>query len=104
MSELVGLSWALAAGVGLGLLYFAGLWWTVRKGLACKRPALLFLGSLLVRTGVVLTGFCSVAEGGWRSLVAALAGFVVARAVLMRLIRHSGADERKTDLETMHAH
>ena len=104
MLESVELGCALAAGVGLGILYVAGLWWTVRKGLACRRPALLFSGSLLLRTGGVLAGFYAVSAGGWKSLVAALAGFVVARAVLTRLIGRSDAAGREPDLEAKHAH
>ena len=48
---------ALLAGAGLGAFFFGGLWWTVQKGLSSKRPALLFVGSLLLRSGVVLAGF-----------------------------------------------
>ena len=53
--------WHLAlvfiAGILLGAGYFGALWWTVRTAITAQHPALLFVTSLLVRTGLVLTGF-----------------------------------------------
>ncbi|MCB0559769.1 MAG: hypothetical protein KDD09_12545 [Phaeodactylibacter sp.] len=83
------LTWILAllGGAGLGALFFGGLWWTVQKGLSAKRPALLFLGSLLLRTAAVLTGFYLIAGDGWERMVACLLGFIIMRAVITRLTR-----------------
>ena len=50
MNETLSLVLALVTGVLLGAIFFGGLWWTVRKGVSSKRPALWFLGSLLLRT------------------------------------------------------
>ena len=55
--KIVELGAALLAGGGLGGFYFAGLWWTVRKLPTAQSPALLSLGSFLLRTTVVLAGF-----------------------------------------------
>ena len=57
MNEPLMLVLAVVAGVLLGAIFFGGLWWTVRKGVSSTRPALWFLGSLLLRTGIVLAGF-----------------------------------------------
>lgn len=86
MSEPLNLAAALIAGAALGAFFFGGLWWTVRKGVASERPALWFLGSMLLRTGVVLPGFYLVSAGDWRRLLAALLGFVVARFVMARFV------------------
>ena len=67
------------AGVALGAIYFGGLWWTVRRGLASRRPALWLSGSLLLRAGMALAGFYFVGQGHWQRLVACLLGFVMAR-------------------------
>lgn len=75
---------AALVGLFLGALFFGGLWWTVRKGVSAKSPALLFLGSLLLRTGVTVGGFYLVADGDWQRLLACLLGFVSARFMLMR--------------------
>lgn len=85
MNETLTLALALAAGVLLGAVFFGGLWWTVRKGVASKRPMLWFLGSLLLRTGVALAGFYVVADGHWQRLLACLLGFTCARFIVMRL-------------------
>jgi F1F0 ATPase subunit 2 len=81
--------WVLvfAAGLLLGGVFFGGLWWTVRIGMASKRPALWFLGSLLLRTGVVLAGFYQLGGDDWRRLLLGLLGFVCARVVVSRLTR-----------------
>ena len=77
---------AMLAGVALGACFFGGLWWTVQRGVSSKQPAMLFLGSLLLRTLLVVAGFYFVFRDDWRNLVASLAGFVVARTVMTRVL------------------
>ena len=85
MPELLSLAPAFAAGILLGAIFFGGLWWTVRRGLASAQPALWFLGSLLLRTSIALGGFFLVAGGEWQRWLACLAGFILARfAVQLR--------------------
>jgi heme A synthase len=54
----------------LGVIFFGGLWWTVRKGLSSKRPALCFFGSLLLRTSMFWLVFilspAVIGSGCWR--------------------------------------
>ena len=57
MIETLTLLPAWVAGVLLGAVFFGGLWWTVRKGLSSTHPALWFLGSMLLRTSITVTGF-----------------------------------------------
>lgn len=85
MNEFLILTLALVAGLLLGAVFFYGLWWTVRRALASKKPALWFLGSLLVRMGVALTGFYFVGRGDWKKLVVCLLGFFLARVIVLRL-------------------
>ena len=73
------------AGVLLGVFFFGGLWWTVRRGLSSKRPALWFIGSLLLRTSIVLAGIYLVSGGHWDLMLACLLGFVIARFIVTRL-------------------
>ena len=63
MNDALNLVSALAAGFLLGAFFFGGLWWTVQRGLSSRRPALWFLGSLLLRTGISVAGFY-LASGG----------------------------------------
>ena len=85
MNEGLMLALVLLAGLLLGAIFFGGLWWTVRKGVTSKRPALLFLGSMLLRTGVVIAGFYVVSDGHWQRLLACLLGFAIARFIVTRL-------------------
>ena len=85
MNESVSLMDALIAVVLLGTMFFGGLWWTVRQGVSATRPALWFLGSLLLRTGIVLAGFYVVAGGHWERLLLCLLGFVIAHFIVTRL-------------------
>ena len=85
MSEITTLVLCGGAGILLGVFFFGGLWWTVRRGLAAKHPELWFLGSLLLRTAIVLTGIYLVSGGRWDGLLACLAGFVIARFIVTRL-------------------
>ena len=73
------------AGVLLGLFFFGGLWWTLRRALASPRPALWVGGSLLLRIGCVAAGFVVVSAGDWRRLLACLLGFWAARVLVLRL-------------------
>ncbi|MGA7965170.1 MAG: ATP synthase subunit I [Gammaproteobacteria bacterium] len=99
MNEGLTLALALMAGLLLGVMFFGGLWWTVRKGLSSKRPALLFLGSMLLRTGVVVAGLYVVSDGHWQRLPACLLGFVIARFIVTRIagapLRHYGAPAKE---------
>ena len=88
MSETPILVLSGAAGVGLGAVFFGGLWWTIRRGLASPRPALWFLGSALLRTAFALAGFYFVSSGQWQRLTACLVGFIAARLIVLRLTRH----------------
>ncbi len=85
MNETLTLVLALVTGVLLGVMFFGGLWWTVRKGVSSARPALWFLGSLLLRTIITVTGFYFVARGDWQRLLMCLLGFVIARPIVARL-------------------
>ena len=76
---------ALISGAALGAVFFGGLWWTVQNALTAANPALRFLASLLLRTGIVLTGFYYVSGNGWLSLLLCLCGFIIARGVVIRI-------------------
>ena len=103
MNELPGLGLALAAGLSLGAIFFGGLWWTVRKGVSSKHPALWFCGSLLLRMSLVLIGFYFVGRGDWLRMVASLLGFIIARFCVLRLTRTVVEHSHYTAKEASHA-
>jgi F1F0 ATPase subunit 2 len=94
---------ALVVGAALGVVFFGGLWWTVLKGVSSRTPAIWFLASMLVRTGITLVGFYFVARGHWQRLLMCLLGFVIARTVVARLTRIPAARRTHVPEEAGHA-
>ena len=103
MNDALILALALLAGGGLGAIFFGGLWWTVRRGILSPRPQLWFLGSLVLRTSIVLAGFYFVGRGQWQRLLLCLIGFVMGRLIVMRLTRTAGAESNRPKREASRA-
>lgn len=80
---------ALMAGGLLGCVYFGGLWWTVRRGALSPTPARWFLGSLVLRTAIVLAGFYVIGAHQPILLGLCLLGFLLARTLVLRVTRVS---------------
>jgi F1F0 ATPase subunit 2 len=91
------------AGGALGAFFFGGLWWTVRQGASSPRPALWFSGSLMLRMGIVMTGFYAVAGAHWERLLLCLGGFAVARLVVTRWTRSMEDRHTGPAVEASHA-
>ncbi|GAA5520221.1 ATP synthase subunit I [Aliifodinibius salicampi] len=75
---------AAGGGVVLGLIYFGGLWITVKKVNNARRPYLLLASSFLVRTALVLAGFYLLLLYNWIYLVLAMITFIVTRHFLIQ--------------------
>ena len=84
MSEWITLGLAFVAGMLLSLFYFGGLWLTVNRLASARQPALLALGSSIIRIAVLLTAFYFVMGGRIDRLLVCLAGFMLARLALLR--------------------
>jgi F1F0 ATPase subunit 2 len=103
MNETLALALAWAAGGALGAIFFGGLWWTVRRGVSSKQPAVWFCGSLLLRMTVALAGFYFVGRGHWERLLLCLLGFVMARLAVTWLTRPSAENQSRAAEEASHA-
>jgi len=103
MNETVTLILVGVVGAALGAIFFGGLWWTVRKGVSSPRPALWFLGSMVLRMSIVLTGFYFFGSGNWKRLLACLLGFIIARFIVVRLTRTPVKHRNSQLKETSHA-
>lgn len=75
---------ALVGGVALGLLFFGGLWWTVKQIPKSRHPSLLLLGSFAVRTLTLLIGLVIISSGQPLLIGVAMLGFLAARMLLVR--------------------
>lgn len=90
-NEVINLLPALFVGGVLGVIFFGGLWLTVRKGLGSKKAGLIFIGSFIVRMGIVLGGFYLIGAGDWRKMLVSLGGFLIARIVITRFTKKDAA-------------
>ena len=74
---------SLSAGTVLGILYFRGLWKTVLRLPDFRNPARSVSLSFAARAILVVTGFFLIMQGRTDRLAAALAGFLIARQILI---------------------
>jgi len=70
----------------MGLLYFMGLWQTVRKLPESPKPYRLVLYSYFGRLAMALGGFYLFLNGPWERLAAVVLGFFTVRTVLIRIL------------------
>jgi len=80
---------AVLGGGLLGLFFFGGLRWTMRKALASRAAGLWFAGSFLLRSAVCLLGFYWIGAGDPLRILACLAGFIGIRIVFTKLTGES---------------
>jgi len=85
MNETAMIILTLLSGFLLGLFFFGGLWWTTKRALLSKIPALWFLTSLFVRMGIVIMAFYYLSGDHWERALICLIGFIIARTVIMRI-------------------
>jgi F1F0 ATPase subunit 2 len=81
---------ALVLGLLSGAIFFGGLWWTVRIGMAARCPAAWFSVSLLFRTCLIVGGFYCIAGEGLQAVLLCMCGFLIARQAVNRLVRLPG--------------
>ena len=79
MSEVFSLLYAVFVGVGIGLIFFGGLWWTLKRDLLAWKPVWGFALSFGVRVGLALMGFYWLVERDWTHLLSSLLGFFLVR-------------------------
>ena len=85
-TDAIRLAAVLTAGTGFGVVFFGGLWLTVRWALFSQFSAVWIAGSLFARIGLVMAGFYFVADGQWQRWLVCLAGFIAARLLIGRLL------------------
>jgi F1F0 ATPase subunit 2 len=77
----------LGAGIALGMVFYGGLWFTTKKIMQTKMPALLLFGSFILRAAITMTGFYFVTGANWKNMLICLFGFVAARSFVKNLTR-----------------
>jgi F1F0 ATPase subunit 2 len=78
-------------GLGLGLLYYGGLWLTLRKLTQLQQPAVWLSLSLLLRMIAVVAVLYLLFADSWQQLLLALLGMLIMRSVLVQRIKPTAA-------------
>ena len=87
MNEVLYMVLAFISGLALGAVFFGGLWLTVKKAVNTKLPALWIFSSFFIRMGITLTGFYFISSGSLKRLLICLAGFIVARFLVIHVTK-----------------
>lgn len=78
---------AFFGGVVLGVVFFGGLYWSVNQLPSIKYPGLLMVVSMLVRMAILLTGLYFLMAGEIKNLLAAVAGVMLIKFVMIARVR-----------------
>jgi len=84
MSDILSMTLAFTAGAALSVFFFSGLHWTIHRSETSNYPALLFLTSALVRTGVTLAGVWFATYGQLLNIIICMAAFILMRFVIIK--------------------
>jgi F1F0 ATPase subunit 2 len=90
MNEALNLVLAVLMGFLLGVLFYGGLWWTLRESLSSRKPAFWIVVSFWTRTSIVVSGFYFISKGDGERLLVCLLGFVMARFVVKNVVQLRG--------------
>lgn len=94
MPELASFVIILLVGAGLGVVFFGGLWLTVRAARNSRYPAVVIVGSFWGRTALVVAGFVLITGTRWQNAIACLLGFAAARLFFTRCVAGPDGGDR----------
>jgi F1F0 ATPase subunit 2 len=91
MTEISSFFIALITGLGLGVIFFYGLWRTIGKVITSNLSALWLFGSMISRISFTMVGFYIIAflhsDGKLERLILCLFGFLIARYLLTKIVK-----------------
>ena len=102
MNEISTMILSFTGGILLGIIFFGGLWFTVKKIVAAKTPAVLVFISFIIRVAITVIGFYFIGSGNWQKLIACMLGFIIARFIVIHYTK--AIDERKLQLKKEDSH
>jgi len=76
----------LLGGFALGIVFYGGLWLTVRALPKSRHAVLLALASFWGRTALVVGGLLLAMDASWQRALVCLIGFAAARILLSRWV------------------
>lgn len=74
-------------GIGIGLIYFGGLYWSTGKIDSVKSPAFLMIASMLLRMIILLLGLYYLAQSGYQSVLAGFVGIMIVRFIMVYQVK-----------------
>lgn len=80
---------SVITGIALSIIYFGGLWYTVKYIERLRRPYLLFMFSFLARNAIVLIAFYYLMIHHWSYLITAFAAFIITRQIIITRTKNS---------------
>lgn len=87
MNDSIMIATILGAGLLLGTIFYGGLYWTVKKGLASNHAGWWFTASLWLRLGIAAGGFYLIGQDDWQRYVICFVGFIIARVAVVLLTK-----------------
>lgn len=102
MNETISMIVAFVAGIALGIIFFGGLWFTVRKAVVAKIPALWIFISFILRISITLLGFYVIGADNWQRLLLCLVGFIAARFMVIHFTKALDAKQMHLKKEEIH--
>ena len=75
---------SLLEGMSLGVIFYLGLWFTIKYAINSEMAALWFTFSYVLRIGSVVAGFYFMSVGNLQRLVLCLVGFIIARIIITK--------------------
>lgn len=98
MNDLILILLAFVSGIALGVLFFGGLWFTIRVSINSKVPAIWFFISLTLRLCITLLGFYYIGVGSWQRLIVCVLGFVLARIIVLHITKKHEEKQLKKEV------
>ncbi len=91
---------SLILGVILGLLYFAGLWITIKNMYKSRSPLVLSLVSFTLRTAAIFLVLIFIArQGNFIDIIILLIGFIIGRFILQKRIFQIQKEQLQKDFK-----
>ncbi len=76
----------LFIGIILGIIFFGGLYLTVKKINQVKNPSVLFISSFIIRIALLLGGLYYISKKGYLGVLFALVGIILVKFVMIFII------------------
>lgn len=82
-------------GMLLGLVYFGGLYLSIKRMSESKYPAMLMTLSFIIRMGILIGIFFYLSKDGYKNMLFALLGVILTRFILTFTLKGQSENSKK---------